>query len=253
MHATGSMVPHPAAMQERQCVDMGGAIPNLLGEDKAHLVSTIKFELALRQQPKAARACGAGERDRRTIDPPPVLQLLISSDALSQEEIAVYLRHEPYVMTAEIFDETGTHECAKMPAEFKHQRRMTGSLVGNPFFGKDEFGGEGTFFPFGDLSVRSLGTYTLKFKLFMIDPQDPRRRAPCLDEITSSPFQSYAAKGFPGIEPSSKLVRVLREQGCIISIKKGHDKKRPYRDSAEPSGGEDEDESTPSNRRRRDG
>lgn len=53
-------------------------------------------------------------------------------------------------MITEIYDETGTVECVKMPAEFKHQRRMTGSLAGDPFFGKDESGREGTFFHFGN-------------------------------------------------------------------------------------------------------
>ncbi|KAI6777739.1 Velvet factor [Emericellopsis cladophorae] len=61
-----------------------------------------------------------------------------------------YLCYEPYVMTTEIYDKTGTVECVKMPAEFKYQRRMTGSLVGDPFFGKDESGREGTFFHFGN-------------------------------------------------------------------------------------------------------
>ncbi|KAG9249637.1 velvet factor-domain-containing protein [Emericellopsis atlantica] len=121
-----------------------------------------------------------------------------------------------------------------MPAEFKHQRRMTGSLVGNPFFGKDESGREGTFFHFGNLSVHSLGMYTLQFNLYTIEPQGLRRRAAKLAEITSAPFQSYAAKELPDIQPSSQLIRVLKGQGCIISIKK-----RPFRDSLEPKDGED--------------
>lgn len=36
-----------------------------------------RLRLHIRQQPKATRACSAGEKDRRTIDPPPILQLLI--------------------------------------------------------------------------------------------------------------------------------------------------------------------------------
>lgn len=37
-----------------------------------------RLRLHIRQQPIATRACSAGEKDRRTIDPPPILQLLIT-------------------------------------------------------------------------------------------------------------------------------------------------------------------------------
>ena len=36
------------------------------------------YHLHIRQQPIAARACGAGDRDRRPIDPPPIVQILLS-------------------------------------------------------------------------------------------------------------------------------------------------------------------------------
>ena len=36
---------------------------------------TDRYLLTMRQQPIAARACGFGERDRRVIDPPPIVQL----------------------------------------------------------------------------------------------------------------------------------------------------------------------------------
>ncbi|RAO70622.1 uncharacterized protein BHQ10_006634 [Talaromyces amestolkiae] len=37
-----------------------------------------RLRLHIRQQPIATRACSAGEKDRRTIDPPPILQLLMT-------------------------------------------------------------------------------------------------------------------------------------------------------------------------------
>uniref|UniRef100_A0A093XPF6 Velvet domain-containing protein n=1 Tax=Talaromyces marneffei PM1 TaxID=1077442 RepID=A0A093XPF6_TALMA len=37
-----------------------------------------RLRLHIRQQPIATRACSAGEKDRRTIDPPPILQLLVT-------------------------------------------------------------------------------------------------------------------------------------------------------------------------------
>lgn len=35
------------------------------------------FELVVCQQPLHARMCGFGEKDRRPIDPPPIIQLIV--------------------------------------------------------------------------------------------------------------------------------------------------------------------------------
>lgn len=40
--------------------------------------SPSRYHLHIRQQPLAARACGAGDRDRRPVDPPPIIQMLLT-------------------------------------------------------------------------------------------------------------------------------------------------------------------------------
>lgn len=46
-----------------------------------------RYHLHVRQQPLAARACGAGDRDRRPVDPPPIVQiLLLDFDSESQDD-----------------------------------------------------------------------------------------------------------------------------------------------------------------------
>lgn len=40
--------------------------------------SSSRYHLHIRQQPIAARACGAGDRDRRPVDPPPIVQMLLT-------------------------------------------------------------------------------------------------------------------------------------------------------------------------------
>lgn len=204
------------------------ATPNLLGDDKSALVAGLQFHLSVRQQPRAARACGSGERDRRNIDPPPIVQLHVSGPGVTDEDIDKYLHYEGYVMNCWIYDEGGQRDVSQMPCEYRYQRRLTGSLVSTPFYGRDEFGRGGCFFPFSDLSVRTLGRYRLKFNLIMLNLAQPsqRRHFPILSEAVTDVFDVYTAKEFPGISESSKLVRTLREQGCIISIKKGNDKKK---------------------------
>ncbi|GAB0142461.1 hypothetical protein EsHS_00003009 [Epichloe bromicola] len=201
-------------------------IPNLLAPDRGGALQYITFKLGMRQHPQAARACGFGDRDRRVIDPPPIVQLSIDSPSLTKEEARLYLRYESYVMNCSICDETGTRDASFMPEEYQHQRRLMGSLVGTPFVGQDDQGEEGCFFCFSDLSCRTPGAFRLKFNLIMIDPSRAGqiRHFPLLAELVSDVFHVYSAKDFPGMLPSSSLAKRLKEQGCIISIKKGNDK-----------------------------
>ncbi|RFU77426.1 hypothetical protein TARUN_4793 [Trichoderma arundinaceum] len=247
----------PVAQLPPHSPDSAGApaqIPNLLGANKAQYLGDISFELKMRQQPNAARACGFGDRDRRVIDPPPIVELLIKNPNFTAEEIRVYLRYESYVMSCAIYDESGERDSSYMPEEYQHQRRLMGSLVSTPFVGQDENGQEGCFFCFSDLSCRTPGAFRLKFTLMMIDPSRAGfvRHFPILAEIKSEPFKVYSAKEFPGMVASSSLAKRLKEQGCIISIKKGNDRGRGRNNDDLSDNDEDEDgEASQSQRRRR--
>ena len=49
-----------------------------------------RYHLHIRQQPIAARACGAGNRDRRPVDPPPIVQMLLSDfDPRAQSDLDI--------------------------------------------------------------------------------------------------------------------------------------------------------------------
>ncbi|TQV99609.1 hypothetical protein V2A60_005074 [Cordyceps javanica] len=204
-------------------------IPNLLGPNREPHIDAMVFSLEVRQQPRAARACGFGDRDRRVIDPPPIVQLRVDGSNLSEEEKRAYLRYPNYVMNCSIWDESGTRDASYMPDEYNHQRRLMGSLVGTPFVGEDDRGQEGCFFCFSDLSCRTPGAFRLKFTLLMIDPARAAivRHFPTLTEIKTDIFQVFSAKEFPGMVASSPLAKKLKEQGCIISIKKGNERARP--------------------------
>ncbi|OAA38042.1 RYP2-like protein [Metarhizium rileyi] len=227
-------------------------IPNLLGLDRLDVIKGIMFRLSMRQQPQAARACGFGDRDRRVIDPPPIVQLYVEGP-LSKDEAISYLRYESYVMNCSICDESGTKDASFMPEEYQHQRRLMGSLVGTPFVGQDDQGDDGCFFCFSDLSCRTPGAFRLKFTLVMIDPARAGviRHFPVLTEIVSDVFHVYSAKEFPGMLPSSNLAKRLKEQGCIISIKKGNDRSKNARGQDELSDDDDTGEGSEGLRKRR--
>ncbi|KAK3341003.1 velvet factor-domain-containing protein [Neurospora tetraspora] len=209
------------------------------------------YQISVRQQPFAARSCGFGERDRRVIDPPPIVQLTIHNDTLSREELSRLLRHQFSVIHCSIWDETGVKDMSSMPEDFRQQRRLMGTLVASPFVGLDENGEEGCFFCFPDLSCRTPGIFRLKFALVVLDPARMMAgdRSSIVATAMSEPFQVYNAKDFPGMKASTPLTKRLKEQGCLISIKKGNEKggsggggKGEREESGEEDEGRDEED-----------
>ena len=186
-----------------------------------------EYRIRVRQQPVAARSCGFGERDRRVIDPPPIVQLTIEDPNLSDDEVTQRLRYPFLVMHCSIYDSTGEQDSSAMPEDYRQQRRLMGTLVASSFVGLDEHGNEGCFFPFPDLSCRTPGSFRLKFQLVVIDPissTQAGRRFPVVAQVLSEVFTVYNAKDFPGMQASTALTKKLKDQGCLISIKKGNEK-----------------------------
>ncbi|KAF2751107.1 hypothetical protein M011DRAFT_394881 [Sporormia fimetaria CBS 119925] len=184
------------------------------------------YELRVRQQPIAARACGFGERDRRVIDPPPIIQLLVTDPktGVAEEE---ELRYSLNVVHCTLWNQDGTsEETALVQPDRRTTRRLMGQLVASPSVAKDEHDVEGCFFCFPDLSCRTHGKYRLRFVLMRIDPTNMHVGgfSPILTEVLSDVFTVYTAKDFPGMRPSSALTRALKLQGCNIQVKKGNEK-----------------------------
>lgn len=209
-----------------------------------------EYKITVRQQPFAARSCGFGERDRRVIDPPPIVQLTMDDPDLPAEEVARRIRNPFSVVHCSIWDESGTKDMSSMPEDFRQQRRLMGTLVASPFVGLDENGEEGCFFCFPDLSCRTPGTFRLKFQLVILDivkMRTPGMKAPILSTAVSESFQVFNAKDFPGMKASTPLTKRLKEQGCLISIKKGNEKSTAAHGRDE-SGEDDDDDDQPKKR-----
>jgi len=184
------------------------------------------YKIQVRQQPVAARACGFGERDRRVIDPPPIVQLL-ANDQTTGHSDPVDLRYPFNVVHCTLFSVDGKDdETALIGADKRYTRRLMGTLVSSPFVGLDDNGKEGCFFCFPDLSCRTHGKYRLRFVLMRLEPNDlqPDGYAPVITQALSDVFEVYTAKEFPGMRASTDLTKALKKQGCAISVKKGNEK-----------------------------
>jgi Velvet factor len=178
-----------------------------------------KYSLSVRQQPIAARACGFGERDRRVIDPPPILQFHVEDPTETGEQITSRLRQAYLIARCTLWDPIADVDASAMPGSIdkRQQRRVMGTLVSSPFVGKDEFNIEGCFFSFPDLSVRTPGKYFLRFTLVALDftAMHPGHRAPVKAVVYSDPFDVFNAKDFGGMHASTELTKRLKHQGDV--------------------------------------
>lgn len=190
------------------------------------------YRINIRQQPVAARSCGYGERDRRVIDPPPIIQMSIEDPGATEDEIRYRLTHSYSLMHCTIWNEGGDQDLSSMPEDYRTQRRLMGTVVSSPFAGYDENDNYGCFFCFPDLSCRTPGSFRLRFSFMVLDPSStPGHRTPVIALAMSDIFTVYNAKDFPGMKASTPLTKRLKAQGCLISIKKGNDRTRPREES----------------------
>ena len=201
--------------------------------------------MKIEQQPEAARACGYGERDRRVVDPPPILRLKLSNYDPTSASDRDLLR-SPFNLVQCLLIGVPTRNAPPSAGQdvsrindpndpSKDLRRLMGSMHISPFIGVDPRADEslskeariGTYYIFSDLSCRVGGLYRLKFVLTPVDVNaaSPGGRAETVTTITSNVFEVFSAKDFPGMQPSSWLTRQLKRQGAPIPIKKGNEGK----------------------------
>lgn len=108
-------------------------------------------------------------------------------------------------------------------------RNLIGSLAASAFRLTDPEDRVGIWFILQDMSVRTEGTFRLKFSF--VDLSEPAvngvrsgevttGRAPLLASCFSEPFTVYSAKKFPGVVESTPLSKCFATQGIKIPIRK---------------------------------
>ncbi|KAG0374582.1 hypothetical protein BGX24_010232 [Mortierella sp. AD032] len=106
----------------------------------------------------------------------------------------------------------------------KLTRILMGSLVVSPILLNNPEGIPGWYFSFPDLSIRTEGTYTLKFSLmrfgsFDFSSSEDGQTSMLVAEEISNPFQVFSAKKFPGMTESTELSKAFAKQGLKIPIR----------------------------------
>ncbi|KAF4594479.1 velvet 2 [Ophiocordyceps camponoti-floridani] len=69
-----------------------------------------KYQLDVVQQPKRARMCGFGDKDRRPITPPPCVRLIITDATTGREIDCNSIDHSMFVLNVDLWNQDGTRE-----------------------------------------------------------------------------------------------------------------------------------------------
>ncbi|CAO3655468.1 unnamed protein product [Mucor fragilis] len=179
------------------------------------------YELVVCQQPLHARMCGFGEKDRRPIDPPPIVQLIVKQEGQETWVDLQSLQTPFFVLHVTLWSADRTQERNIISNPPKCTRVLMGSLVSSPSLLKNPQGEQGLYFAFPDLSIRTEGQYTLRFSLIKLISSDfqPDAKSKIIAQVFSDPFTVYSAKKFPGMTESTELSKVFAKQGLKIPIR----------------------------------
>ncbi|KAF9142486.1 hypothetical protein BG015_000832 [Linnemannia schmuckeri] len=180
--------------------------------EKSQAADSSKYVLTIRQQPQRAKVCGNKERDRRSIDPPPIVQIKLA-DA-STDKNKDYLQSPYLFMCCNLVHADDPNGEIVAPAH----RALAGTVVSSLNRLKDVDNSDGGFFVFGDISVRIEGRFCLRFTLFeLIEGQVVH-----VMTSISNPMTVHSSKTFPGMLESTFLSRSFSDQGVRIRIRKDH-------------------------------
>ncbi|KAI9646926.1 hypothetical protein NHQ30_004926 [Ciborinia camelliae] len=148
------------------------------------------------------------EKDRRAVDPPPVIQLIIPH-AID--------RYERYVINPHFFMMSRLMQVTDMQTGASHGASLAGTTVSSSHRLKDpETDDWGAYFVFGDLSAKIEGIFILQFDLY--EQRDDE--VAWLGSTSSDQFTVYSSKAFPGMMESTSMTKKFQEQGLKLRVRK---------------------------------
>ncbi|ROT36460.1 hypothetical protein SODALDRAFT_325791 [Sodiomyces alkalinus F11] len=171
------------------------------------------YMLSIIQHPVHGRVHNGKDKDRKPIDPPPVVRLQVSP---GRDPTGVYLTNPYHFVMCHLIDvgeKDSKGQTIEKPVE---GNKLIGTIVSSLHRLKDVQNQDVAYFVFSDVSVKVEGLFKLHFTLYEMAGDDCRQLA----GIKSEPFYVYPAKNFPGLAESTFLTRSLSDQGVRVRIRK---------------------------------
>lgn len=167
-------------------------------------------KLEVKQDPVEALVATEGkEKTRKPIDPPPIVELKVSS---TNDHSQQWLQ-SPYLFMVASLHKADTDA---PPENAAHS--LIGTLTSSLHRLKGNDNRDGGFFIFGDVSVMVQGRFRLHFSLY--EMQNNNSVAVFLGTVDSQPFEVLPAKDFKGMAESTVLSRSFSDQGVRLRLRK---------------------------------
>ncbi|KAF8490393.1 velvet factor-domain-containing protein [Gautieria morchelliformis] len=231
---------------------------------------TVQYHRAEPQEEqKADLGRKFAKRDRRPVDPPPVVRLRMyqvfnaetdhpTDQEIPAEQIEVgglichvdlyAIRPTPYPHSRPVGSGEGSSAAppapqatlvAPLPAE---ESKVTTSLFGTTFAHASQIkgldGDEVIFFVFPDLAVRTEGLFILRYRMFdILSRMEGSEDIPVLAQCYSGPFAIYSTTEYPGLRASTELTKHLSRYGIRVNLRESERKRK----AAEPPAVEPEE------------
>ncbi|KAJ3229950.1 hypothetical protein HDU81_004907 [Chytriomyces hyalinus] len=198
------------------------------------------IRLTVVQQPQRARVCGFSIHDRRSVQPPPIIQITgveldgttplvmfvtlwsrdLQNNLSYSHKSAPPFAYTPIQPAAEpaVQNNNPTAPQQRYNVEitegYIQAQLLIGSLVCEAMDLTDANNKRGLFFCFADLAVRCSGFFRLRFEAYHLG-----RQGPPIAWAVSDVFQTFSPKTFPGnVEPTA-LSRTFLRQGVAIRMR----------------------------------
>ncbi|KAL2755497.1 hypothetical protein ACRALDRAFT_1082293 [Sodiomyces alcalophilus JCM 7366] len=171
------------------------------------------YVLSIIQHPIHGRVHNGKDKDRKPIDPPPVVRLQVSP---GRDPAGVYLTNPYHFVMCHLIDvgeKDSKGQAIEKPVE---GNKLIGTIVSSLHRLKDVQNQDVAYFVFSDVSVKVEGLFKLHFTLYEMAGEDCRQLA----GIKSDAFYVYPPKSFPGLAESTFLTRSLSDQGVRVRIRK---------------------------------
>lgn len=185
------------------------------------------FQLNVLQHPREGKAATAKDKDRKPLDPPPIVQLQLVADPTPNARYRGLLTPDfPWTMCIARLEDAEEDNTAGRTNR-QNTSSASSSLIGNiassvhkAKIGDDDDKREVGVLVFPNLSVRSKGRYRLHFTAYIMEssPDGTKEEWVAVAQTRSDTFNVLEGRAYPGLAESTSLTRTLADQGIKLRL-----------------------------------